>query len=98
MRGTMPTLTAQDRDRAADRRRVLDTRQNGRKGLLIWLLLGPGVLVMLGENDDPSMRSCAATGASYGIGFFLPFIALFQQPQVRAQCRDLAAGPEARPQ
>ena len=34
----------------------------------------PGVLVMLGENDGPSMLSYAASGATYGIGFFLPFI------------------------
>ncbi len=68
--------TVEDRNRAADRSRVLDARRRGRKGLLIWLLLGPGVLVMLGENDGPSMLSYAATGASYGIGFFLPFIAL----------------------
>lgn len=38
------------------------------------LLIGPGMLAMLGENDGPSMLSYAATGASYGIGFFLPFI------------------------
>jgi Mn2+/Fe2+ NRAMP family transporter len=44
--------------------------------MLVWLLLGPGVLVMLGENDGPSMLSYAATGATYGIGFFLPFIAV----------------------
>ncbi|WP_298292431.1 divalent metal cation transporter [Thiomonas sp.] len=69
-------LSAEDRDRALDRRRVLAARQTGRKGLLVWLLLGPGVLVMLGENDGPSMLSYAATGASYGIGFFLPFIVL----------------------
>jgi len=69
-------LTGEDRERAADRLRVLDARKRGRRGLLIWLLLGPGVLVMLGENDGPSMLSYAATGASYGIGFFLPFIAL----------------------
>ena len=31
---------------------------------------------MLGENDGPSMLSYAATGATYGIGFFLPFIVL----------------------
>jgi Mn2+/Fe2+ NRAMP family transporter len=31
---------------------------------------------MLGENDGPSMISYATTGATYGIGFFLPFIAL----------------------
>jgi Mn2+/Fe2+ NRAMP family transporter len=31
---------------------------------------------MLGENDGPSMLSYAATGARYGIGFFLPFVVL----------------------
>jgi Mn2+/Fe2+ NRAMP family transporter len=29
---------------------------------------------MLGENDGPSMLSYAATGAQFGIGFFLPFV------------------------
>ena len=31
---------------------------------------------MLGENDGPSMVSYATTGATYGIGFFVPFILL----------------------
>jgi Mn2+/Fe2+ NRAMP family transporter len=31
---------------------------------------------MLGENDGPSMLSYAATGARFGVGFFLPFIVL----------------------
>ena len=44
--------------------------------MLLWLLIGPGVFAMLGENDGPSMLSYAATGAIYGIGFFLPFIAV----------------------
>jgi len=39
---------------------------------LFWLLIGPGILVMLGENDGPSMLSYAATGARFGIGFFVP--------------------------
>ena len=43
---------------------------------LAGLLVGPGVLAMLGENDGPSMLSYAGSGASYGIGFFLPFILL----------------------
>jgi len=43
---------------------------------LLWLLIGPGILVMLGENDGPSMLSYAATGARFGIGFFLPFVVL----------------------
>ena len=29
---------------------------------------------MLGENDGPSMISYAASGAAYGLGFFVPFI------------------------
>jgi Mn2+/Fe2+ NRAMP family transporter len=40
------------------------------------LLAGPGILVMLGENDGPSMLSYATTGATYGIGFFVPFVVL----------------------
>jgi Mn2+/Fe2+ NRAMP family transporter len=48
----------------------------GRRWFLFWLLLGPGVLVMLGENDGPSMISYATTGATYGLGLFLPFILL----------------------
>lgn len=31
---------------------------------------------MLGENDGPSMVSYATTGATYGAGFFIPFILL----------------------
>jgi Mn2+/Fe2+ NRAMP family transporter len=72
-------ITHEDVDRAHDRVKVSEAR--ARRGLfsraqLLWLLLGPGVLVMLGENDGPSMLSYAATGAKFGIGFFLPFVAL----------------------
>ena len=77
--GMPADITVEDIKRAGDRRRVrlLRTAQ-GRTGSfkLLWLLIGPGILVMLGENDGPSMISYAQTGASYGIGFFLPFIAL----------------------
>lgn len=68
------SLTAEDLNRSRDRSRVLAARRGGRRGALIWLLLGPGLLAMLGENDGPSMLSYAATGATYGVGFFLPFI------------------------
>ena len=44
--------------------------------MVAWLLIGPGVLAMLGENDGPSMLSYAVSGSTYGIGFFLPFIAV----------------------
>jgi Mn2+/Fe2+ NRAMP family transporter len=71
------SITAEDLGRAADRRRVwaARSRRGWRPGLL-WLLIGPGILVMLGENDAPSMLSYAATGAQFGIGFFLPFVVL----------------------
>lgn len=72
-------ITHEDIDRAHDRERVWETRS--RRGLfsqarLLWLLVGPGILVMLGENDGPSMLSYAATGARFGIGFFVPFVVL----------------------
>ncbi len=72
-------ITHEDIDRAHDRERVSETR--ARRGFrprlrLLWLLIGPGILVMLGENDGPSMLSYAATGARFGIGFFVPFIVL----------------------
>ncbi len=58
--------------------RVAAERLRGRRGgrlRLFALLAGPGILVFLGENDAPSMLSYAATGARFGIGFFLPFVA-----------------------
>ena len=66
----------EDMLRARDRLKVVQTRAAKRPLRLLWLLAGPGVLVMLGENDGPSMVSYATTGASYGIGFFVPFILL----------------------
>ena len=65
--------------RAAFRER-LNRRRGAASGdvatrlLLFAEIAGPGILVFLGENDAPSMLSYAATGAGYGIGFFLPFI------------------------
>src|ERR1700730_12072781 len=70
------TVTREDVLRARDRRRVLETRLAKHRLRLLWLLAGPGVLVMLGENDGPSMISYATTGAIYGVGFFVPFILL----------------------
>ncbi len=62
--------------RARDRRTVARLRAAKRPLWLLLLLAGPGILVMLGENDGPSMLSYATTGATYGIGFFVPFIVL----------------------
>lgn len=70
-------FTREDLGRAADRRRVWALRGGrGWNPRLLWLLVGPGILVMLGENDAPSMLSYAATGARFGIGFFVPFVAV----------------------
>jgi Mn2+/Fe2+ NRAMP family transporter len=67
-------ITYEDVLRGRDRLKVLKTRAAKSSLRLLWLLAGPGVLVMLGENDGPSMVSYATTGATYGIGFFVPFI------------------------
>ena len=69
-------ITYEDVLRGQDRLKVLKTRAAKSSFRLLWLLAGPGVLVMLGENDGPSMVSYATTGATYGIGFFAPFILL----------------------
>ncbi len=69
-----PVLTDEDTARSDDRSRVFRARQSGKRRHLLWLLVGPGILAMLGENDGPSMISYATDGASYGLGFFLPFI------------------------
>jgi Mn2+/Fe2+ NRAMP family transporter len=74
--GAEAGFTHEDILRAQDRLKVLKSRAAKRSLRLLWLLAGPGVLVMLGENDGPSMVSYATTGATYGIGFFAPFILL----------------------
>ena len=72
-----PVITHEDVDRARDRLALAKARAPGaRLGWLrlFWLLIGPGILVFLGENDAPSMLSYAATGSKFGIGFFIPFV------------------------
>jgi len=75
-------LTHEDVDRARDRWAVSRARWWERRSKIfgrlsvLWLLVGPGVLVFLGENDAPSMLSYSATGARFGIGFFIPFVVL----------------------
>ena len=71
-----PPLTHEDTVRSTDRSRVHDARLRRRRWSLLWLLVGPGILAMLGENDGPSMIAYAADGAQYGLGFFVPFIPL----------------------
>ncbi len=68
-------VTNEDLKRGRDRVRVHSARLRGRSPFLLWLLIGPGILTIIGENDGPSMLSYAQTGAQFGIGFFVPFIA-----------------------
>src|SRR5258707_2534096 len=74
-----PQITHEDIDRAHDRQRVLQARA-GRgffsRTRLLSLVSGPGIMVMVGENDGPSMVSYAARGARFGVGFFAPFFVL----------------------
>src|SRR5271156_2615367 len=74
-------VTHEDVDRARDRWEVARARSKGRTKnfggfRLLWLLVGPGGLVFLGENDAPSMLSYSADGSRFGIGFFIPFVVL----------------------
>jgi Mn2+/Fe2+ NRAMP family transporter len=69
-----PPLTDEDAARSADRARVYGARKQRKHWKLLWLLVGPGILAMLGENDGPSMIAYASDGAQYGLGFFVPFI------------------------
>jgi Mn2+/Fe2+ NRAMP family transporter len=71
-----PRLTAEDTARSIDRSRVHHARRHDRRWHLLWLLVGPGILAMLGENDGPSMIAYASDGAQYGLGFFVPLIPL----------------------
>jgi Mn2+/Fe2+ NRAMP family transporter len=72
----LPPLTDEDLARSHDRARVHDAREHRKRWRLLWLLVGPGILAMLGENDGPSMIAYASDGAAYGLGFFVPFIPL----------------------
>ncbi len=71
------------RHRLADRWRVHQLRealiQSPSLWKRLWLfltLIGPGILVMLADNDAGGVITYAQTGAAYGIGFFIPFLIL----------------------
>jgi hypothetical protein len=58
-----PQLTEEDTARSRDRSRVHHARRQRKRWRLLWLLVGPGILAMLGENDGPSMIAYASDGA-----------------------------------
>ena len=41
---------------------------------LFFMLMGPGILVMIADNDAGGVITYAQTGSIFGIGFFIPFI------------------------
>lgn len=65
----------EDRLRAEDQARVASLRQSSgwaKRILLFLTLLGPGILVMIADNDAGGVITYAQTGSMYGIGFFVP--------------------------
>ncbi|HET7296050.1 MAG TPA: divalent metal cation transporter, partial [Gemmatimonadales bacterium] len=69
-----PVVSREDAARSRDRSRVHHARRHSKRWHLLWLLVGPGILAMLGENDGPSMIAYASDGAQYGLGAFVPVI------------------------
>ncbi|MEM3448078.1 MAG: divalent metal cation transporter [Thermoplasmatales archaeon] len=43
---------------------------------LFFMLIGPGILVMVADNDAGGVITYAQTGSIFGIGFFIPFMVL----------------------
>lgn len=43
---------------------------------LLMALIGPGILVMIADNDAGGVITYAQTGSIFGIGFFIPFMLL----------------------
>ncbi len=65
--------------RAEDQARITRLRESSgwtKKILLLLALIGPGILVMIADNDAGGVITYAQTGAVYGIGFFIPAIVL----------------------
>ncbi len=65
--------------RAVDRLKIHLMRQKygyfSRLCLLV-ALIGPGILVMIADNDAGGVITYAQTGSIFGIGFFIPFMIL----------------------
>jgi Mn2+/Fe2+ NRAMP family transporter len=72
-------LTTDKQIRLLDRWHIYQLRQSHsllKKFLLFLALVGPGILVMIADNDAGGVITYAQTGAQYGIGFFIPFLIL----------------------
>ncbi len=51
-------------------------RRSSRRLRLLWILLGPGIISLLANNDAGGMISYTMTGARFGISFFVPLLFL----------------------
>jgi Mn2+/Fe2+ NRAMP family transporter len=72
-------LPVEIRLRAIDRLKVARLRHNRglwTKILLIIALIGPGILVMVADNDAGGVITYAQTGSIFGLGFFIPLMIL----------------------
>lgn len=66
------------RIRAVDRLKIAALRHNNKtfftRLILMLTLIGPGILVMIADNDAGGVVTYAQTGSIFGIGFFIPFM------------------------
>ncbi len=72
-------LPVDERLRAEDRLHLLLHRQKrtvSSRLELFLLLIGPGILVMVADNDAGGVITYAQTGSIFGLGFFVPFMIL----------------------
>lgn len=69
------TLTSSDAHQSKFRE-IVTNRKKGwkRLALLIWALMGPGLIAAMADNDAGGAISYAVTGAEFGIGLFVPLV------------------------
>ncbi len=75
----MKDITYEDVVRVKERKEIKRLKSKKsllNKLLLVILLVGPGMLVMLADNDAGGVITYAITGATYGISIFIPFLLL----------------------
>ncbi len=75
----LDSLPQDIRLRAIDRLKIGSLRHSKSRMarmLLMFALIGPGILVMIADNDAGGVITYAQTGSIFGIGFFIPFMVL----------------------
>ncbi len=79
LKDNLESLPVDIKLRAVDRLKIHLMRQKygyfSRLCLLL-ALIGPGILVMIADNDAGGVITYAQTGALFGIGFFIPFMVI----------------------